>query len=144
MNNDTSGEDLDEHVVLGLTWPAEMMRIPPFPSPAKPSFRRAQISSTLSRLAPASNAAAAPRISRGAVTQPLNTGVRRGLTPRTLALHAHLRLQPPSPFLVSFCPQWDSSLKAKFALRAHRMRLSDSPPPSPSLFPLNLLLFFFF
>lgn len=36
VNNDTSREDLDEHVVLRLTWPAEMMCIP-----AKLSFRQA-------------------------------------------------------------------------------------------------------
>lgn len=36
MNNDTSRKDLDEHAVLRLTWPAEMMCIP-----AKLSFRQA-------------------------------------------------------------------------------------------------------
>lgn len=36
MNNDTSRKDLDEHAVLRLTWPAEMMWIP-----AKLSFRQA-------------------------------------------------------------------------------------------------------
>lgn len=36
VNNDTSRKDLDEHAVLRLTWPAEMMCIP-----AKLSFRQA-------------------------------------------------------------------------------------------------------
>ncbi len=36
VNNDTSRRDLDEHAVLRLTWPAEMMCIP-----AKLSFRQA-------------------------------------------------------------------------------------------------------
>lgn len=36
VNNDTSRKDLDEHAVLSLTWPAEMMCIP-----AKLSFRQA-------------------------------------------------------------------------------------------------------
>lgn len=36
MNNDTSRKDLDEHAVLRLTWPAEMMCIL-----AKLSFRQA-------------------------------------------------------------------------------------------------------
>lgn len=35
VNNDTSRGDLDEHAVLRLTWPAEMMCIP-----AKLSFRQ--------------------------------------------------------------------------------------------------------
>lgn len=36
VNNDTSRKDLDEHAVLRLTWPAEMMCIP-----AKLSLRQA-------------------------------------------------------------------------------------------------------
>lgn len=36
MKNDTGRKDLDEHAVLGQTWPAEMMCIP-----AKLSFRQA-------------------------------------------------------------------------------------------------------
>jgi len=36
VNNDTSGNDLDEHAVLRLSWPAEMMCIP-----AKLSLRQA-------------------------------------------------------------------------------------------------------
>lgn len=36
VNNDTSRKHLDEHAVLRLTWPAEMMCVP-----AKLSFRQA-------------------------------------------------------------------------------------------------------
>lgn len=51
VNNDTSGEDLDEHVVLGLTWPAEMMRIltPPL-SPPLGGLRSHQLSPGWHRL----------------------------------------------------------------------------------------------
>lgn len=51
VNNDTSGEDLDEHVVLGLTWPAEMKRIltPPL-SPPLGGLRSHQLSPGWQRL----------------------------------------------------------------------------------------------
>lgn len=77
MSNDTGRKDLDEHVEFRLSWPAEMMRIP-----AKLSSRRTQISSIQSRLAPASNAAAAEDgISYTVITQALKQGSKRAPPP---------------------------------------------------------------
>lgn len=76
MSNDTGRKDLDEHVELRLSWPAEMMRIP-----AKLSSRRTQISSIHSRLAQASNAAAEDRISYTVISKTLKQGSRGANNP---------------------------------------------------------------